>query len=130
MIAKGDTLSGLATKYHTTVKAIEAANPTVNPNKLQIGQKIVIPPSAPAGPADATGAAPAPLTNGEKTYTVKSGDTLTKIAADFKTTVRAIRTANNLTTDRITVGQKLKIPVKASAPVEPAPAAAPKTPGV
>jgi LysM repeat protein len=43
---------------------------------------------------------------------VKSGDTLIKIASDHKTTVRALRTANNLRTDSIKVGQKLKIPVK------------------
>ena len=67
------------------------------------------------------------------TYTVKSGDTLIKIAADHKTTVKALRSANNLTTDKIKVGQKLKIPAKASvpaatstppAPAETAPAAA------
>lgn len=136
VVAKGDTLSGLATKYHTTVKAIEAANPSVSPTKLQIGQKLTIP-TGTTTTADATAVTPSPAATGESLYTVKSGDTLTKIATDHKTTVKAIRSANNLTTDRITVGQKLKIPVKA-APVEtapapapaPAPATAPRTPGV
>jgi LysM repeat protein len=67
---------------------------------------------------------------------VKSGDTLTKIAKSHGTTVRAIKAANNLTTNRIAVGKKLKIPSKAEAPapvapapVEPAPLApAPVTP--
>jgi LysM repeat protein len=43
-------------------------------------------------------------------YTVVSGDTLSRIAARFGVTVNAIRTANNLTTDTIRVGQVLVIP--------------------
>src|SRR5258706_15912769 len=49
-------------------------------------------------------------------YSVKSGDTLTKIAKANGTTVRAIRAVNNLRTDRILVGQKLKIPPAGSTP--------------
>jgi LysM repeat protein len=52
-----------------------------------------------------------------RTYTVKSGDTLTKVATAHKTTVKALRAANNLKTDAIKVGQKLTIPTP------PAPAA-------
>jgi LysM repeat protein len=66
---------------------------------------------------------------GEEAYTVKSGDTLTRIAKAHGTTVKAIRAENNLTTDHIKVGQKLKIlakteaaaPAPVSAPVAPAP---------
>jgi len=61
---------------------------------------------------------------GEQTYKVKSGDTLTKIATDHGVTVRALRTANNLTTDKIVVGQELKIPAKSAEPA-PAPPATP-----
>jgi LysM repeat protein len=43
-------------------------------------------------------------------YKVKSGDTLTKIAKSHGTTVSAIRTTNNLKSDRLVVGQKLKLP--------------------
>jgi len=118
-IAKGDTFGKLAKKFHVSVKAIEAANPGVDPAKLKIGQKIQIP--AGAGAAAATGAATSAATEpaatgGEQTYTVKSGDNLGKIAKEHGTTVKAIRSANSLKTDRITVGQKLKIPAKASAP--------------
>jgi LysM repeat protein len=63
--------------------------------------------------------------SGEVIYTVKSGDNLTKIAAQFGTTVRALRSANNLVTDNIKVGQKLKIPGK-TAPSEAAPGTAPQ----
>jgi LysM repeat protein len=127
-VAKGDSFSTIAKKFGVSVKAIEVANPGVEPTKLQIGQKLNIPPAAPA-----TGSTPAAASTGdtgaatEQTYSVKSGDTLTKIATEFGTTVKAIRSANNLTTDRITVGQKLKIPPRSTAPSTPAAPAAPST---
>jgi LysM repeat protein len=43
-------------------------------------------------------------------YMVKSGDTLTRIARTYRTTIQAIESANGLTGDRIVVGAKLKIP--------------------
>jgi peptidoglycan endopeptidase LytE len=43
-------------------------------------------------------------------YVVKSGDTLTSIARRFSTTIRAVKSANGLSTERLTVGTQLKIP--------------------
>ena len=43
-------------------------------------------------------------------YTVKSGDTLSKIALNYNTSVSAIQKANGMTTTRLNIGQKLKIP--------------------
>ena len=108
IIQKGDTYSTIAPKFNVTVKALQTANPTVDPAKLQIGKKIVIPaPVAAASP----GAPPVVDTlTGETIYTVKSGDTLGQIATQFRTSVKAIQTANGLTDTRIKVGQKLKIP--------------------
>jgi len=54
----------------------------------------------------------------------QSGDNLTKIAKTHGTTVKAIQAENNLTTTKINVGQKLKIPAKAAAAV-PAPVVEP-----
>jgi LysM repeat protein len=125
VVAKGDTFSSIAKKLGVTVKAIEEANPGVAPTKLQIGQKLHIPAVAPTAASPAS--APAAVetgTAGEQVYTVKSGDTLTKIATQFGATVKALRSANDLVTDRIKVGQKLKIPVKVSEPV-PTPAVPP-----
>ena len=49
-------------------------------------------------------------------YTVKSGDTLGKIAKTHETSIKAIRALNPsvATTDRIRVGDKLKLPAKSS----------------
>jgi len=121
-ILKGDTFSSIAPKFGITVKALQAANPTVDPSKLQIGKKIVIPAPVPAAAVPPTGGvgAVAPMVDGGGLYKVKSGDTLSKIATEHQTTVKAIQSANNLTDSRIKVGQQLKLPVKA-APVAPAP---------
>lgn len=43
-------------------------------------------------------------------YSVKSGDTLSRIARAHGTTVKALKSANGLVSDRILVGAKLKIP--------------------
>ena len=48
------------------------------------------------------------------TYTVKSGDTLSKIARSYSMTVSQIKSLNDLTSDLIYVGQKLKISKEAS----------------
>jgi peptidoglycan endopeptidase LytE len=120
-IVQGDNFSALAKRFGVSVKAISDANPGVDSSKLRIGQKIHIPPAAPVAPAAAT---PVVTANGEQLYTVKSGDTLIKIAAQFGTSVKAIRSLNSLKTDSIKVGQKLKIPAKGSGS---APASAPST---
>ena len=129
VVAKGDSLAKIAKLKGVTLKALQAANPTVVPTKLKVGQKLVIP--AGAKPA-VSGAETAPVisggavADGGQGYTVKSGDTLTKIAKATGASVKAIQAANGLTTTKIKVGQKLKIPAKAEA----APAAAVPAPVV
>ena len=127
-IVKGDYLDKLAKDFHTSVKAILEANPGIEPTKLKIGQKIHIPaPGTPAAPT-ATSATPvaAPSAVAEQTYTVRSGDNLTKIAGRFGISVKALRAANGLKTDSIKVGQKLTIPAKGSVPATvPPPSAEP-----
>jgi LysM repeat protein len=109
-IEKGDSFYTIGKKFGVSAKAIQTANPNVDPAKLQIGKTIQIPaPSA----APAAGAAPVVnVATGETTHTVKSGDNLSKIASQYHTTVAVIKAANGLSTDRIKVGDKLKIPAK------------------
>jgi LysM repeat protein len=130
-IAARDSFSTLAKKFGVTSKAIAEANPGVDPTKLQIGQKIHIPAPTTATVTTAlnNGLASLAPTNGEKIYTVKSGDTLSKIAGENHSTVKALRAANNLKTDSINVGQKLKVPVKSAAPDAAPLSAATSAPG-
>ncbi len=119
VIVQGDNFSSLAKKFSVSTRAIMDANPGVEPTKLQIGQKIHIPPPAATAAAPGGAAPGAGMTDtatGEEIYTVKSGDTLSAIARQFGVRVHAIRSANSLTTDMIHVGQKLKIPAKGTAP--------------
>jgi LysM repeat protein len=44
------------------------------------------------------------------TYTVKRGDTLSSIAAAYRTSVNKLKKANGLTSSLIRVGQELVIP--------------------
>jgi LysM repeat protein len=125
-VIQGDTLGKIAKNNHVTVKALEDANPGVMPTKLKIGQKLNIPAAATTTPAESMPAASS-MGSGE-IYTVKPNDTLTKIAHDHGTTVKAIETANNLTTTKIKVGQKLTIPAKADTAAPAAPAPAPVAP--
>jgi LysM repeat protein len=126
VVVKGDTLAKIAKKNHVTVKAMQTANPGVVPTKLKVGQKLVVPrgTSAKSAAPEAAG-----VGSGSETYVVKSGDNLMKVAKAHGTTVKAIQAENNLTTTRINVGQKLKIPTKATAAsAAPVPESVPAVP--
>jgi LysM repeat protein len=120
VIAKGDTFDSLAKKYGVSAKAIQAVNPKLTPTKLQIGDKVQIPPKVSA-PRNGGASISAP-TGDAGVYTVASGDNLTTIAKKYHTTVKELQRLNNLGTTQIKVGQKLKVPA-AAAPAPPAPSA-------
>jgi peptidoglycan DL-endopeptidase LytE len=50
-------------------------------------------------------------------YLVRQGDTLNRIASAHRTTVAALKSANNLKSDTIQLGSKLKIPSKNASPI-------------
>ncbi len=100
-IKAGDTLYLLAIRYNTTVNAILAINPGINPNNLQIGQVICIPGSAPQ-PGCPTGSF---------AYTIKAGDTLFNLARQYNTTVNAIIAINpGVDPNNLQIGQVICIP--------------------
>jgi LysM repeat protein len=118
VVVAGDTLGKIAKHNGVSLKALEAANPGVDSKHLKVKQKLVIPASARS--VD-TAASPGAMMDSEgETYTVKAGDTLSKIAKAHHTTIKALEAANNLGTTKISVGKKLKLPAKAeAAPVVP-----------
>ncbi|WP_353047945.1 LysM peptidoglycan-binding domain-containing protein [Exiguobacterium sp. s122] len=106
-VKSGDTLYSIARAYGVTVTALAAANNITNYNLISVGQVLVIP---------GTTVTPPPPTTTVK-YTVKSGDTLYKIATMYKTTVAKIAAANNISNvNSITVGQVLIIPTTTVTP--------------
>jgi LysM repeat protein len=116
VIASGDTLGAIARKNGIPLKALMDANAGVNPKKLQIGQKIQIP--AGTGAATASAGAATSDTGDDTIYTVKSGDTLSKIAKLNHTTFKKIMALNDLKTTSIRTGQKLKLPALKTAETE------------
>ncbi len=120
-IAKGESFSTLAAKYHVSLKSIVDANPNLVPTKLKIGDVVKIPAKT-AAPAALAGTAPA-TPDAADTYTVKSGDVLGSIATKHGTTVKEIQKLNNMTTTQIKVGQKLKLPPKSAPPAGAVPPA-------
>ncbi|QPI67555.1 LysM peptidoglycan-binding domain-containing protein [Exiguobacterium sp. PBE] len=98
-VKSGDTLYKIATMYNTTVAKIAAANNITNVNSIYVGQVLIIPTTTVTPPTTTV------------KYTVKSGDTLYKIATMYNTTVAKIAAANNITNvNSIYVGQVLTIP--------------------
>ena len=120
VVARGESLSTIAQKEHVSLKALQEANPTVEPTKLQIGQKLNIPGGSTSTASTTSTTAVEP--GATDVYVVKSGDALEKIAKNHNTTVKAIKALNGMKTDRINVGQKLKIPASQPAADTTAPA--------
>ena len=124
VVVKGDYMQKIAKDHGVTLKALELANPDVQPTKLHIGEKLIIPAGVSTTGANAAGETANGLAaNGDQTYVVKPGDTLSRIAHKFGVTVKAIEAENNLTTTKINVGKKLQIPAKQE--TGPAPVNAP-----
>ena len=99
IVKKGDTLYSIASTNNTTVSELKTLN-NLTGNNLSVGQKLKIP---------TTSLEEIP-SNGEVIYTVKSGDSLYKIANTYNTTVDKLKAINNLTSNNLSIGQKLKIP--------------------
>jgi LysM repeat protein len=126
-IESGESFATIAKKYGVSVDAIIKANPNVNPRRLQIGQLVKVPEKSAtmlAGSATTkveksfeSAAVASNVTGESKTYVVKPGDNLTKIAKSQGVKISELKAANNLSGDRINVGQKLKIPVKNPSPI-------------
>ena len=94
VVQAGDTLSGIAARFGTTVAELVSLNNISNPNLIYVGQVLKIPSSG----------------NSSRTYTVQAGDTLSGIAAKFGTTVANLVTLNNISDPNlIYVGQVLYV---------------------
>lgn len=128
-VKAGDTLSGIANNYQTTVNTLARLNNLANPNLIYVGQRLLVQQAAtPSQPQPTT---PSTSTTTAATYTVKAGDTLGQIAANHQTSVNQLVQLNKLANPNlIYVGQVLTIKQATSAnqsttatPAKPAPTA-------
>jgi len=113
-VKKGDSLWAISKRYNVSLNELYAANDLNKNSVLKIGQQIQIP--VEGGTATVTTVAadayqPSDYNMATDTYTVKGGDNLSKIAVKYNTSVRALKAANNKTSDLIRVGEKLMVPV-------------------
>lgn len=95
-VKRGDTLSGVAKKYGTTIARLKSLNGIKNANKIYVGQKLKITGSAAVGST--------------KYVTVRSGDTVSELAAKYGSSTAKIKSWNHLDSQyTICVGQKLRV---------------------
>lgn len=106
-VARGESLSVIANKYGTSTKAIMQAN-KLKSSSLAIGQMLTIPGSS---GAIAVPQIKNPVETKTLTHVVQRGEYLGKIASKYKVSVAAIKRENNLKSDTLKLGQKLKITV-------------------
>ncbi|WP_045422486.1 LysM peptidoglycan-binding domain-containing protein [Vibrio jasicida] len=107
-VKRGESLSVIAQKYGTSTKAIMSAN-KLKSSGLAVGQKLKIPGSGAVSISIPN--KPNTVETETITHTVKSGEFLGKIASHYKVKIADIRRENNLKSDTVWVGQKLKITV-------------------
>ena len=132
-VKKGDNLWSIAKRYNVSLNELYAANGLNKNSVLRIGQQIQIPVeggSATVNTVSADTYQPTSYNQGSTNYTVKGGDTLSKIAKQYDTSVRAIKAANGKTSDLIRVGEKLIIPVSGSSSGSTATPSSSSTPSV
>lgn len=98
IVQKGDSLYSIAQKYGTTVSELKRLN-NLSSNILQIGQTLII-----------SEIEMSPSQTNYDIYTVKSGDSLWKIANQYNTTINDLIQLNNLGTTFLQIGQQLKVP--------------------
>ncbi len=100
IVQAGETLGQIAQRYDITIDALVAANGLTDPDRIRIGQVLVIPRESPAGTL----------------YTVEAGDSYSRIASRFDVTVEDLLAANGLSSsETIYAGQQLVIPTVVAA---------------
>jgi membrane-bound lytic murein transglycosylase D len=104
-VRRGETLSTIAHRYRTSVRAIMRANRLRSPNLIREGQHLKIPQRGGMGAvvAASRGAATS------RTHTVRRGDSLWSLASRYGTTVDRVKRDNGLRGDQLVVGQRLEI---------------------
>lgn len=109
-VRSGETLSTIARKYSTTVKNIKQWS-GIKSDKLRIGQRLIVGwengvPSLQSNSKKSTSTSSTKASY----HKVRKGETLSTIARKYGTTVKKLKSANNIKGDNIHVGQRLAIP--------------------
>jgi N-acetylmuramoyl-L-alanine amidase len=95
VVRRGDSLSEIAERFNLSLSKLKSAN-GISGSVIQIGQELIIP-----------GEFGAP---GVSEHKIMRGETLSGIAQQYQVSLASLRRVNNLKTDKILIGQVLKIP--------------------
>lgn len=93
-VKRGDSLSEIAARFGVSMANLKAEN-RLSSNTIRIGQELTIPGSGSATSSE---------------HRIRRGETLSEIAARYRVSLAQLRRANDISGDRIMVGQVLKIP--------------------
>ncbi len=96
-VRPGDSFIAISKRFNVPVNDLLALNkiPRHKRNKIYVGQRIKI---------------PSKKGNSSKLYRVRSGDSLIRIAKRFNVSTNSLRNLNDLSSSKIYVGQKLRVP--------------------
>jgi murein DD-endopeptidase MepM/ murein hydrolase activator NlpD len=97
-VRQGDTLAQIARRFRVSVSELQRAN-RMRSDRVRVGQSITIP--GPASDSDARRAG---------YHVVRRGETLSEIAARHRVPLRELKRVNRLRSDRVRVGQRLRVP--------------------
>ena len=104
LVEVGDSLSKIAKRYDTTTEILATINGICDVNQIYVGQKILL---AAAGSETDDGVDPEPIS---VTVIVEAGDSLSKIAKQYDTTVDDLMVTNDITDPNLLlVGQELVV---------------------
>ncbi len=103
MVVAGETLYSISKKYGVTIAQLKALNPNIDINALSINQQLTVNKTASSTSTSST------TTNTGATYVVEKGDTLYSISRKYNLSVSDVKKMNNLTTNVLSIGQKLVV---------------------
>ncbi|WP_338751681.1 LysM peptidoglycan-binding domain-containing protein [Bacillus sp. FJAT-52991] len=131
-VQNGDSLYAIAKVYQMSVAQLQELNGLKSTNIYE-GQKLIVSGQASSASVSDENEPELSMKAATSTYTVQSGDSLSKIAARYKMSVTQLMQLNGLKSHNIYVGQKLKVSGKPSStkpPVAKPPSKPPASSGV
>lgn len=114
-VRKGDALGKIAQRYDVSIAALKSAN-VLHSDLIIVGQKLRIPTPGSRTVHDKTVAAAPSEDKLDQNkqfviHNVVEGDNLYRIALKYGVSVAQLRISNTLSSDRIIVGQKIRVPM-------------------
>ncbi len=111
-VRRGETLSGIASRYGTSVRTLMDMNNLRSANRIGTGQQLQVPEGRPRATYASN-----PIPPGQEIqYTVRGGDSLWLLASRYGTTIDRLKRDNNLSSTMLRPGQSLRIRSASAAP--------------